>query len=108
MEKEVWINYNGKWIKNPSKWILFKRWLKFTKKRWKIIDTSKYWIIPEDERKYHFILSEKEYEESERLYKEEHRTLSYEFYPCAGLGYGIRVHDLKTEEIFDITTYDNW
>ena len=107
MNKEYWIRYKGKWIKNPSKWILFKRWIKFTLKRWKIVDSTKYWIIPEDDRKYHFILSEKEYNEAEKLYKEK-GTISYEFYPCAGFGWGIKIHVLKTDEIIDITSYDNW
>ena len=107
MEKEIWIKHNNKWIKNPSKWILFKRWVEFTLKRWKIVDTSKYWIIPEDERKLHFILSEKEYEEAEKIYKEK-GTISYEFYPCAGRGWGIRLHVLKTNEVIDVTSYDNW
>lgn len=108
MIKETWIEYKGKWIKNPSKWILFIIRLKFLLKRWKIVDISKYWLIPEDERKLHFILSEKEYEESERLYREEHRTISYEFYPCGGIGWGVRIHDLDTKEIFDITDVSNW
>ena len=107
MEKEIWIKHNNKWIKNPSKWILFKRWVEFTLKRWKIVDTSKYWIIPEDERKLHFILSEKEYEEAEKIYKEK-GTISYEFYPCVGLGWGIRLHVLKNNEVIDVTSYDNW
>ena len=29
MKKEFWISYNGNWIKNPSKWILFKRRIKY-------------------------------------------------------------------------------
>ena len=107
MNKEYWIRYKEKWIKNPSKWILFKRWIKFTLKRWKIVDSTKYWIIPEDDRKYHFILSKKEYDEAEKLYKEK-GTISYEFYPCAGLGWGIKIHVLKTDKIIDITSYDNW
>lgn len=77
----------------------------FTK--WKIIDSNKYWIIPEDERKLHFVLSNKEYEESKKLYKEK-GTISYEFYPGGGIGWGIKVHILKTNEIIDITSYDNW
>lgn len=107
MKKEIWINYNGKWIKNPSVWIILKRKIKFLFKRWKLIDTTKYWIISNNERKFHFVLSEKEYEEANKIYKEK-GTISYEFYPCSGLGWGIKIHVLKNNETFDITSYDNW
>ena len=108
MEKEFWIEYNGKFIKNPSKWIRFKRKIKFLLRRWKIIDTHKCWIIPENEKVLYFKLSEKEYREAERMHKEEHRTISYEFYPCGGIGWGVRIRDLDTKEVFDITSYENW
>lgn len=108
MTKEIWIQYKGKYIKNPSKWIMFKWNLRNWFTKWKIIDKTCYKLIPIDELDRWFSLSFKEYKEADRLYKEEHRTLSYEFYPCAGIGWGIRVHDLDTEEIFDITSYDNW
>lgn len=108
MKEEVSIYWKGRWITNPSKWILFRRKIKLWFKKWKLVDTNKYKLIPYDEIGRWFSLSEQEYNESERLYKEEHRTLSYEFYPCGGIGWGIKVHDLKTKETFDITSYDNW
>lgn len=107
MKKEIWINYKGKWIKNPSKWILFKRKLKSLLKRWKIVDTYKYWIVPELDRNRHFILTEKEYNKAYEIYKEK-GTIAYEFYPCGGIGWGIKIHVLKTNEIIDITDVDSW
>lgn len=108
MKKEFYIYYKDKWIKNPSKWIMFKRNFKLWFKKWKLIDTTKYKLIPINELGRWWGLSEQEYKESERLYEEEHRTLSYEFYPCAGLGWGIKVHDIKTKEEFDITDVSSW
>ena len=107
MKKEIWINYKGKWIKNPSKWILFKRKLKSLLKRWKIVDTYKYWIVPELDRNRHFILTEKEYNKACEVYKEK-GTITYEFYPCGGIGWGVKIHVLKTNEIIDITDVDSW
>ena len=107
MKKEFWISYNENWIKNPSKWILFKRKIKSLLKRWKIVDTKKYWIIPESERKNHFILSEKEFKQAEEIYKNK-GTISYEFYPCGGIGWGVILHVLDTKEAIDITDTSNW
>lgn len=106
MNKETWIFKNNKWVK-ATKWDLFWRPIKHKFTKWKLVDTSKYWIIPEDDRKLHFILSEKEYEEAEKLYKEK-GTISYEFYPCAGLGWGVKIRVVKTDEIIDITDVTNW
>jgi len=107
MKKEFWISYNGNWIKNPSKWILFKRRIKYLLKRWKIVDTKKYWIVPEFERKNHFILSDKEYIEAQNIYKEK-GTIAYIFYPCGGIAWGVKVRVLDTSEEIDITDINNW
>lgn len=106
MNKETWIFKNNKLIK-ATKWDLFWRPIKHKFTKWKLVDTSKYWIIPEDDRKLHFILSEKEYEKAKKLYKEK-GTISYEFYPCAGLGWGVKIRVVKTDEIIDITDVTNW
>ena len=76
--------------------------------KWKFVDKSKYNIIPQSEMKRHFVLSKKQYEESEKLYKEEKRTISYEFYPCGGIGWGVKIHDMKTNETFNITDTSVW
>lgn len=77
----------------------------FTK--WKIINTDYYWIVPNSDRGRHFILTDKEYKKAKKLYKDK-GTISYEFYPCAGIGWGIKIHILKTNEIFDITDIEAW
>ena len=89
MEKEIWIHYKDKWIKNPSKWIMFKRNLKLWCKKWKLIDKSENRIIPNSEMKRYFSLSPQEYEDAEKIYKEK-GTLEYIFYPCAGLAWGVK------------------
>ena len=107
MTKEIWINYKGKWVKNPSKWILFKRAFKDYLRRWKIVDTWKYRIIPHSEMDRHFILSSIEKNEADEIYKEK-GTLEYHFFPCSGIGWGVRVKVVKTDEIIDITDITNW
>ena len=108
MEKETWIYSNKKntWIK-ASKWDLFWNSIKRTLIRWKLVDTHKYYLIPWSDKKRQFILSDKEYIKAQNIYKEK-GTISYEFYPCAGIGWGVKIHVLKTEEIIDVTDYNNW
>ena len=107
MEKEIWIHYKDKWIKNPSKWIMFKRNLKLWCKKWKLIDKSENRIIPNSEMKRYFSLSPQEYEDAEKIYKEK-GTLEYIFYPCAGLAWGVKIKVIKTGEIIDITDVSCW
>ena len=107
MEKEIWIHYKDKWIKNPSKWIMFKRNLKLWCKKWKLIDKSENKIIPNSEMKRYFSLSPQEYEDAEKIYKEK-GTLEYIFYPCAGLAWGVKVKVIKTGEIINITDVSCW
>jgi len=106
MTVETWIYSKGKWIKANKLQVFLnsiKRWIT----KWKFVDSSKYRFIPIDELGRWFSLSEKEYIDSQKIYKEK-GTISYEFYPCAGIGWGIRVHNLETKEIFDITDVTNW
>ena len=107
MEKEIWIHYKDKWIKNPSKWIMFKRNLKLWCKKWKLIDKSENRIIPNSEMKRYFSLSPQEYEDAEKIYKEK-GTIAYIFYPCGGIAWGIKVRVLDTDEEIDITDTSNW
>lgn len=90
-----------------TKWDLF--WHRFKHKftKWKLIDTSKYCLLPWNDKKKQFSLSNKEYEDAKKLY-EEKGTISYEFYPCGGIGWGIKIHILKTKEIIDITDVTKW
>ena len=108
MNKEIWI-YNKKrnqYVK-VTKWDLFWRPIKYWFTKWKLVDTSKYCLVSWTDREKQFTLSDKEYIDSENIYKEK-GTISYEFYPCAGIGWGVKIHILKTGEIIDITSYDNW
>lgn len=81
----------------------FKRF--FTK--WKIVNKYRNNIIPYSDMKLYFRLSEKQYKQAKEIYKEK-GSISYEFYPLAGLGYGLKIHALKTNEIINITDVSTW
>ena len=72
-------------------------------KKWKIIDTCKYQILPKDA--HYFLLSEQEYRDSERIYKEK-GTITYTFSP-SGIGWCITVttKDGKEYNITDVTSW---
>ena len=106
MKKETWILKNNKWV-IATKWDLFWNSIKRTLTRWKLIDTHKYCLVPWSDKKRQFILSDKEYIEAQNIYKEK-GTISYEFYPCAGIGWGVKIHVEKTKEIIDITDINTW
>ena len=98
---------NGKLVKT-NKFSIFCRTIKGYLTRFKIVDTWKYKLIPHSDSKYIFKLSPNEYEDSKKLYKE-NGTISYEFYPCGGIGWGVRIHLLnKDNEIIDITDYNSF
>lgn len=106
--KETWIfsKRKNRFIKpNSFEFLLFK--IRTFVHKYKIVNTSKYCLVPWNDKKKQFILSDKEYKEAKELYKNK-GTISYEFYPCAGLGWGVRIHVLKTKEIIDITDTSNW
>ena len=106
MEKETWLVEDGKWVK-ATKWKLFKHRLKREAKRWKSVDIYSKRVIPIDDMKRHFTLSPLEYEQAEKIYKEK-GTIEYTFYPCGGIGWGIKVKVLKTGEEIDITDVSCW
>lgn len=107
MNKEIWIyNKNKNTFIKATKWNLFWKNLKFKFIKWKLIDTSKYCSIPWEDIKKQFVLSDKEYKDSKKIY-EEKGTISYEFIP-SGIGCEIKVHVLKTGEIINITDFNNW
>jgi len=106
MKKEYWILKNNKWVV-ATKWDLFWNSIKRTLTRWKLVDTYKYCLVPWSDKKRQFILSDKEYIEAQNIYKEK-GTISYEFYPCAGIGWGVKIHVEKTKEIIDITDINTW
>lgn len=90
-----------------TKWKLFKREIRRQLKRWKLVDKYSNKIIPNSELGRYFILTPKEFKEAQKLYKEK-GTLSYEFYPCAGIAFGVRVKVLETDEVIDISDYGSW
>ena len=106
--KEIWIfsKRKNRFIK-PNSLQLFMFRLRRLITRYKIVNTSKYCLIPWNDKKKQFTLSDKEYKDAKEIYKNK-GTISYEFYPCAGLAWGIRVHVLETKEIIDITDVSNW
>lgn len=106
MKTTSWIYYNGKYVE--AKGLVYFKWkLKYWFKKYKLINIYKYRLIPLDDMKKIFKLSDKEYEDSEKLYNEK-GTISYEFYPCGGIGWGVKIHVLKTGEIIDISDVSTW
>lgn len=73
-------------------------------KKWKLLDTSKYIILPRGVR--FFTLSDKESAQAGCIY-EKFGTISYTFTPT-GIGNNVKVTSLKTGEEFDITDYNRW
>lgn len=108
MKNETWIyNKRKNSLIKATKWNLFWNKIKWKFTKWKLVDTSKYDLVPWEDKKRYFILSPKEYEDAEKLYKEK-GTISYEFYPCAGIAWGVKIHVLKTDEIIDISDVSTW
>ena len=101
---EYKINKKGKLVEF-TKWDIFKWTIYSYLHRFRIIDTWKYKVIPHSDNKYYFKLSPKEYEDAEKIYKEK-GTISYEFYPCGGIGWGTKVH--HKDEVIDITDINKW
>lgn len=95
---------NGKFVKATKLDIILNS-IKYWFTKWKLINSSKYFII--SNKSSIFILSPKQQEESEKIYKEK-GTISYEFYPTGGIGWGLRIHCLKNDEIIDITDYSTF
>lgn len=106
MEKEHYIIEDGKLVK-ATWWKLInfrcKNWIK----KWKLVDKYSNKIIPYSEISRYFSLSPIEKETADKLYKEK-GTLEYHFYPCGGIAWGIKVKVVKTGEIIDITSYEDW
>ena len=105
-KKETWIysKKKGEYVK-ATKWMLFIREIKRRINRFKIFDSWTYKLVPYSDSKYYFRLSEGEYEQAQKIYKEK-GTISYEFYPCGGIGWGVKIH--TKDEVIDITDYSNF
>ena len=82
------------WIKQILHWI----------KKWKLVDKSKYSIIPSHLTK--FVLSEKQEKQVEQLY-EEKGSMDYYFH-YTGIGIVFEVKIWETGEVIDLTDYDTW
>ena len=102
---DILIYKKGKMVK-ATKYDLFIRKITHIFNKWKIVNTSKYCLVPWNDCKKQFTLSDKEYKESKKVFKDK-GTISYEFYPT-GIGWGIRIHVEKTGEIIDITDVSKW
>lgn len=97
---------NGKFVE-LTKFRKFKFKFKRFFTKWKIVNKYRNNIIPYSDMKLYFRLSEKQYKQAKEIYKEK-GSISYEFYPLAGLGYGLKIHVLKTNEIINITDVSTW
>ena len=98
MKYKIWIYWKGRWTK-ARWWMLAIRRTKLWITKWKIVDTSKYQLVNRDELGKWFSMSDKEYKKSQKIYKEK-GSISYEFYPCGGIGWGLKIH-CKDGEIID-------
>ena len=105
-QKNSYLLENGRFVK-ATKWKLFKSELKSQLKRWKLVDKYSNRIVPSSDWERHFVLTPKELEDAKNIYKEK-GAISYEFYPCAGIAWGVRVRVLKTGEVIDISDVDSW
>lgn len=103
MNRDEYLIENGKFIK-VTKWKRFKLNCKNWFKKWKLVDSSKFRIIPFSETGRFFKLTAQEKEDAEKIYKEK-GTIAYTFYPCGGIGWGVKVCVLDTGEEIDITDY---
>lgn len=90
-------------ISMNSLWSKFKRLIT----RYKILDTWKYRYYPNSEANLYFKLSPLEKEKANRIYKEK-GIIEYTFYPCGGIGWGVKVKVWKTNEYIDITDVNCW
>lgn len=105
-EKETYLIKDGRWVK-ANKWIILKHNLKLQIKKWKLVNSYANRIIPLDEMKRYFTLSPIEYEKAKEIY-EKKGTIEYTFYPCGGIGWGVKIKVLKTGEEIDITDISCW
>lgn len=81
--------------------------IKYFFNKWKLINTSKYLILPISELNKHFFLTDKEYKDSELIRKEK-GDIAIEFGPGGGIGISVYVVVIKTGERINITDYNNW
>ena len=78
-------------------------WIK-SLRRWKIVDTHKYQLIPFSDGRYYFRLSKNEYDKAKEISKQ-FGHITYEFCPD-GICYGLKIH--TSNKVFDITDYDKY
>lgn len=72
-------------------------------KKWKIIDSSKYYIFSKEEYKRVFTLSETEYNLSKNFIP----PIEYVFTPTS-IGYDVKIREIKSNKTYDITDYNRW
>lgn len=93
------------WFK-ATKLNLFWYKLKYKFSKWKLINNYDYEIIPKKNLRMYFKLSPSERKKADKIFKEK-GTISYEFIP-SGIGWIVKVHVLKTNELINITDYSTW
>lgn len=72
-----------------------------------LVNIHKYKIIPYSKMNRVFMLSDKEFIEAQKIYKEK-GNIEYHFCPCGGIGIEVKVKVVKTGEIIDITDTTCW
>ena len=104
---KTWITTKDGKIIKANRWDLFKYKIRSLFTRYRLVDTRKFKIQPREAMSRQFTMTEKEKALADKIYKEK-GTIQYIFYPCAGIGWGVKVKVLKTDEIIDITDVDSW
>ena len=97
-------------ISMTSLWYKIKYWIRKIKywiRRYKILDTWKYRYYPLSEADLYFRLSPIERLKADKIL-EEKGNIEYIFYPCGGIGWGVKVKVWKTNEYIDITDVSCW
>lgn len=96
--------YHGRYFCHPlsfgDKMFIIWDWMTTPFRKWKLVNVFTNRIVPYNSLA--FILSDKEKEAAEKIYKE-HGTIEYIIYPLGGIGMGVRVRVIKSGEEFDIT-----
>lgn len=73
--------------------------------KWKFVNKDKYKIIPGSQQIFTLTPSQKR--ACENICKR-CGNIEYTFYPCEGIGYGVKIKIWKTGEYIDITDTSNW
>lgn len=80
-------------------------WFRRFRRRFKLIYTTKFDILPKSP--LHFSVTKQQWDDIKTLRKLK-GNISYEFYSCGGIGFGLKVHCQDNGEVIDFTDVNNW